>query len=267
MRALVFFLIFANLLFWAWAQGYLGTSSNPDAQRVHQQLQAERVKIVARDEPPSDVLAPVESAKRVEKAVEKPVEKQPELAEPPVVEPEPQPVAEPEAKADDKPADTCLRLAEVVVDDAARLEKSLVEQFSEFKIARTGLKEGSTSYWVHIPPLANKKEADAKAAELKKLQVQEYFVMQEGGPNNHAISLGLFSTRDAAESYLETLKGKKVKSARITERNAKPATVTLEVSGPEARVDALRQAIADVLVGRSPSACGAPAAAQSSAKP
>ena len=43
-----------------------------------------------------------------------------------------------------------------------------------------------------IPPLANKKEADAKAAELKKLQVQEYFVIQENGPNNHAISLGLF---------------------------------------------------------------------------
>lgn len=259
MRALVFFLIFANLLFWAWVQGYLGMSSNPDTLRVQQQLQADRVRIVSRDEPPSNAKAPAEAAKQVEKAVEKPVEK--------AAEPEPQPVAEPEAKADERPADACLRLAEVVVDDAVRLEKSLAEQFSEFKVSRSAIKEASASYWVHIPPLANKKEADAKAAELKKLQVQEYFVIQENGPNNHAISLGLFSTRDAADNYLETLKGKKVKSARITERNAKPATVTLELSGPETRVDALRQAVADMSVGRSPGTCDAPAAAPPSAKP
>ncbi len=266
MRALVFFLIFANLLFWAWVQGYLGTSSNPDAQRVQQQLLAERVRIVSRDEPP----VPAESTIRVEKAVEKPVEKPAGPEEPAPADPEPQPVVGPEAKVDDNPvspADACLRLAEVVVDDAARLEKSLAEQFSEFKITRTAIKEASASYWVYIPPLANKKDAEAKAAELKKLQVQEYFVIQENGPNNHAISLGLFSTRDAAENYLETLKSKKVKSARIAERNAKPATVSLEVSGPETRVDALRQAMADLIVGRSPSGCGAPAAVQSSAKP
>lgn len=263
MRALVFFLIFANLLFWAWTQGYLGMSSNPDALRVQQQLLAERVKVVSRDEPPSDTKALEESAKRVEKAVEK----VPEPAEPLVAEPAVQPVVEPEAKANDKVADACLRLTEVVVDDAARLEDLLTKQFSEFKVSRTALKEASASYWVYIPPLANKKEADAKAAELKKLQVQEYFVIQESGPNNHAISLGLFSTRDAAESYLETLKGKKVKSARIAERTAKPATVTVEVSGAETRVDALRQAIAEVLVGRSPSECGTPATAQLSARP
>ena len=270
MRALVFFLIFANLLFWAWVQGYLGMSSNPDAQRVQQQLLAERVRIVSRDEPPSDAKAPVESAKQVGNAVEKPVEKSVEKPAEPVAEAAPPPVVVPETKADEKPADTldtCLRLAEVVVDDAARLEKALSEQFPEFKVVRTALKEVSASYWVYIPPLANKKEADAKAAELKKLQIQEYFVIQESGPNNHAISLGLFSTRDAAENYLETLKGKKVKSARITERNAKPATVSLEVSGPKTRFDALRQVIADMSVGRSPSACGAPAAAPSSAKP
>lgn len=254
MRALVFFLIFANLLFWAWAQGYLGTPSNPDAQRAQQQLLAERVRIVSRDEPPSDTKVPTEDVKPVEKPVA-PVEAKPE--------PEQQPVADAEVKADDKPADACLRLADVVVDDALRLEKSLAEQFADFKTARTALKEASASYWVHIPPLASKKEADAKAVELKKLQVQEYFVIQENGPNNHAISLGLFSTRDAADNYLDALKSKKVRSARITERNAKPATVSLEVSGPEARIDALRQAISDALPGRNPIPCSAPATASS----
>jgi hypothetical protein len=253
MRALVFFLIFANLLFWAWVQGYLGMSSNPDALRVQQQLLAERVKIVSRDEPPNDTKAP-----------EKPVEKS---AAPVEEKPVPQPVGEPEVKAEEKSADACLRLTEVVVDDAARLEKSLAEQFADFKTVRTAGKEASASYWVYIPPLANKKEAEAKAVELKNLQVQEYFIIQESGPNNHAISLGLLSRRDAAENYLETLKNKKVRSARMMERNARPATATLEVVGPASRLDALRQTIADVLPGSGPTACGAPVSSASAPRP
>ena len=41
MRALVFLLILANLLFFAWTQGYLGNTANPDALRLQQQLLAE----------------------------------------------------------------------------------------------------------------------------------------------------------------------------------------------------------------------------------
>jgi len=257
MRALVFFLILANLLFWAWVQGYLGASSNPDAQRVQQQLLAERVRVVSRDEPPSAAKAPAENEEKAEKAVEKPVEKIEEVPESPSV-------AELEVKAQEKPMDACLRLTDITVDDAARLEKSLAEQFSDFKTARTTSKEASASYWVYIPPLANKKEAEAKAVELKKLQVQEYFIIQENGPNNHAISLGLFSTREAADNYLETLKDKKVRSARVAERNAKPALATLELIGPEPRLDALHQVIAEVLPGSNTRACGA---ATSSSKP
>ncbi|MFT3849067.1 MAG: SPOR domain-containing protein [Propionivibrio sp.] len=252
MRALVFFLILANLLFWAWVQGYLGTSSNPDAQRAQQQLLAERVRIVSRGEPPGDAKMPLESDRKSEKAVEKLEEKVEELPEPP-------PVAEPEKRAEDKPVEACLRLADVPVDDAGRLEQSLAEQFPDFKTVRAAGKDASASYWVYIPPLASKKDADAKTIELKKLQVQEYFVIQENGPNNHAISLGLFSTREAADNYLETLKSKKVRSARVAERNARPALATLEMLGPESRLDALRQAVAAVLPGSNPGACGATA--------
>ena len=53
MRALVFLLILANLLFLAWTQGYFGAAANPDAFRLQQQLLAERITVVARDEPPT----------------------------------------------------------------------------------------------------------------------------------------------------------------------------------------------------------------------
>lgn len=251
MRALVFFLILANLLFWAWVQGYLGMSSNPDAQRAQQQILADRIRIVSHDEPPSADKASREAGKANEKPVDKPAEKSSEPSEP-------APAVEPARKAEDPPAESCLRLADLPSDDAGRVEKVLADQFSDLKMVRTVSKEATTSFWVFIPPLASKKEAEAKTAELKKLQVDDFFIIQESGANNHAISLGLFSTREAAENYLETLKGKKVKSARVAERNAKPALISLDVSGPAPRLDTLRQAVGEVLPGGNPVACGAP---------
>ena len=44
----------------------LGSPESPDSLRVQQQVQADRVKIVARDEPPPE-LTPVPKAAKVEK--------------------------------------------------------------------------------------------------------------------------------------------------------------------------------------------------------
>ncbi len=261
MRALVFFLILANLLFWAWVQGYLGMSSNPDAQRIQQQLLADRVRIVSRDEPPGNGAAPVVAEEAV-------VEQEATSAGAPEIVreaiPESAPDAAPGKVPETKVVEACLLLGDVSLEDADRLEKSLAERLPDFKARRTATKEAVTSYWVYIPPLANKKEVDTKVAELKKLQVQEYFVIQESGPNNHAISLGLFSSRDAADNYLEALRGKKVRSARITEKTVRPASANFEISGPESSLEVLRQSISNVLPESRPTVCSTSAA---SAKP
>lgn len=231
MRVLVFLLILGNLLFLAWSQGYLGSSSNPDALRVQHQLLADQVRIVARDEPPP-------LAEKSEKDAKKP---------------EKLPVADVEKKT----VENCLQLTDVPVVDVERVEALLAGKFSDLKATRTETKEASSSYWVFIPPLASKKDAENKVAELKKLQVDDYYIVNESGTNNHAVSLGLFSTREAAESYLETLKGKKVKSAQITEKNGKPALATLEVRGPETFFDTLRKALSDALPDSTPVTCKA----------
>ena len=261
MRALVFFLILANLLFWAWVQGYLGVSSNPDALRAEQQLLADRVRIVSRDEPPGGLAV----RENVEKAAVTPAPASasaPETAQDRV--PQNLPDAVPDKMTETKALEACLQLGDVSVEDADRLEELLAEKLPDFKARRVATKEAVASYWVFIPPLASRKEADVKVAELKKLQVQEYFVIQENGPNNHAISLGLFSTREAADAYLERLRGKKVRSARVAEKSVRAASVTVEVSGPESSLDVLRQSISDVLPESRPTACGASAASAKS---
>lgn len=227
MRAFVFLLILANLLFLAWAQGYIGASSDPDALRVQQQLLADQVRIVARDELPAEA-------------------------------PKAEAVVKPEEK---KEAETCFALSELSVADAASVEALLADKWAAFQAASTVV-EGSASYWVFIPPLDSKSEVDKKAAELKKFNVPEFFVVQENGPNNRAISLGLFSTMEAAAARLEVLRGKGIKSAKMAERNAKPTMVSLAISGPEAQAEVLRQALAELLPERKPAPCKATTPAQ-----
>ena len=222
MRALVFLLILVNLLFLVWTQGYFGASSDPDGFRLQQQMLADQIKVVARDE------APAESVK-----AEKPVK----------------------AEA---VAEQCLSLADLPLADSERVESLLAEKWPVFKAHRTML-EGSVSYWVYIPALASKQEADNKVAELKKLRVPEFFIVQESGPYKWAISLGLFSTKEAATARLEALRNQGVKSARVGERNAKPATAQLEIRGPEVQIDPLRKAIAELLPDGRLLACKKPA--------
>lgn len=219
MRIFVFLLILANLLFLAWTQGYVGVGSNPDAFRVQQQLLADQVRVVARDEPPSDV--------KTEKK-DPPVEK--------------------------NVAEVCVFLNDLTSADVEPFETALAQRMPAFKAVRA-TEPGASSYWVNIPPLASKQDVDTKVSELKKLKVTEFFVVQESGPNNRAISLGLFSTHEAAANQLEALRVKGVKSAKITERVVKPALISYELRGPESQADALNSVIVEVLPSSKPGVC------------
>ncbi len=219
MRALVFLLILANLLFFAWTQGYLSDPTNADSLRLHQQLLADRIKVVARDEAPASVPA-------------KPT------------------------KAEKPPSDVCLLLADLPVADLSRIENLLTDQFAEFRAERK-MTPVSSSYWVFIPPLKNKQEAERKSAELKQAKVPEFFILQDPPALRFAISLGIFSSREAAEERLAELRSKGVRSARTGERDSRPASGSLEIRGPEGRAESLREAVADVLPKNKPAACKA----------
>ena len=221
MRVFVFLLILVNLLFFSWTQGYLGGSSNPDTLRLQQQLLADRVKVVARDEPPSEVAA--------------------------------KPAKEEKADKPDKAVnEVCILLADLPVAELSRVEGLLGGKFASFKIERTQMT--GNSYWVFIPPLSSKQEAERKASELKKFKAPEFFVVQEGAMR-FAISLGIFSSREAAEDRLEDLRAKGVRSAKVGERDVKPTQGSLEIRGPESQAESLREAVAEWSPKIKPTSC------------
>jgi hypothetical protein len=246
-KAIVFLLVLANVLFYAFTEGYLGRAEHPDSGRVEQQVQADRMRIVSRGEVPATSVVPPPVEPPSTPAPEPESVKPPVLAEAPAAAlGKPLPAQEkpaPEAVAVEKKAEAetnvCLLWEHLSVADAERIRGVLAGKTSQYKLLK---QEGEGSgWWVYIPPLPGKQEADKKAAELRGFGVTDYFIIPDG-PNRFAISLGIFSAEKGGQERLAELKEKGVRSARVTPRPGKDGTVSLEASGPLSGKDALLKA-------------------------
>lgn len=251
MRAVVFLLVLANLLFFAYGQGYFGVPENPDAVRWTQQVQPDKLTVASRNVPPAagehdgtfgalpEGSVEKVSDKPADKAVDKPADKAPAKSD------------EKAAKTD-KAGEQCLAWHNLANGDADHLQGQLARKWAGVKVSRQQL-PASGPYWVFVPPLTNKAAAERKAAELKGIGVTDFFIVQEAGSNHLAISLGVFSSEQAAKDRLEVLRGQGVRSAQVGPRNPPPATI--EAHGNETQIAALRRAAATLMPKNAAAAC------------
>lgn len=221
MKALVFLLVLANLLFYAFSAGYFGRPDNPDAVRLEKQVLPERMRIVSRGEAPA---APAKAAEPVKPEV--------------VVE---APKPEPALKVEES-APICLAWEHLPPVDAERIASLLSSKYAEFKVIRRVVPSEGNGWGVFVPPLSGKAEAERKATELRQLGVTDYFIVQDG-PIRHAISLGVFSSEKGAQDRLAELKEKGVRSARVMPRPGKDSTVNIQATGPASAKESLLAAI------------------------
>jgi hypothetical protein len=261
MRFVVFALIFANLLFFAYAQGYFGESVAPEAQHRALRLQAqaqdhpERLRLLGQagevappPESPLESPPPLSDAPATPNAVDRtpaplpekpPVVKAPEVAPPPAPPP-PAPPAPPVTRPSppalpEKPgaASVCMLFSVPRPEIATQLTE---------RATNAGLRVSSRndgSWWVFIPPQPDRNAAVKKASELRALGVTEFFIVNDG-PQQFALSLGVFSREEAAKTHLEKLRDKGVKSARTGPRYTDKARQVLEVRGDLLSLIALR---------------------------
>lgn len=206
MKALVFLLVLVNVLFYAWTTGLFGRPDNPDAGRLAQQVAPERLRIVSSGEAPAPA-DPADVPAALPAAPASPVDA---------------------ADAADK---LCLVWENLGALDAEKLGVLLTDRFVDFHVERSKLAREANGWWVFIPPLAGKPEAEKKVGELRQLGVSDFFIVQEAA-NRHAISLGIFSTEKGGLDRLAELKAKGVRSARLLPRHAGEPNVSLQVSGP-----------------------------------
>jgi hypothetical protein len=113
-----------------------------------------------------------------------------------------------------------------------------------------------TSYIVFIPPQGSKEAADRKAAELKALDVTNFFIMNKDSPMKWAISLGVFKSEAAAQTQLAALNKQGVHSAKVAGRSSAAATrITYQFRGIDAATSARIERIADAFPDLETRAC------------
>ncbi|NEX61382.1 SPOR domain-containing protein [Noviherbaspirillum galbum] len=123
------------------------------------------------------------------------------------------------AKVIDKKPDlaACLEVGNFNPEEAKRFSaqltsSSLAERASERTVQEV------VSHIVYIPPQADKDAADRKAGELRRLGINDFYIMPDSSPLRWGISLGVFRTEEAARAHLAALNAKGVRSARIGQR-------------------------------------------------
>jgi hypothetical protein len=225
-RSAVILLLFANLIFFAWTREYAGSpgdSREPD--RMVAQLSPEKIRIVATSK--SDA-----NSSAAEPGQESESGKQT------VAENAPGEMTASSARATER----CREVSALPLDEAEKLKTAIAATGGLVTVTIRPLTE-IQSFWLRIPPLRNREEAEKKAAEIKKFGVSDFFVVQDEGPNLNAISLGLFHSEQAAEELRSRLTKKGVRSMDIQVRE-KTEKATLEIHGP---AELLNKPVAELL--------------------
>lgn len=93
-----------------------------------------------------------------------------------------------------------------------------------------------SAWQVLLPPLASKAQAEAKRKDLTRRGISEHYLILEGR-NKGAISLGLFSTPEAAQKQLERL-GQQGVEAKIDTRYRRSTQFWLEGAVPASSAQA-----------------------------
>ena len=127
----------------------------------------------------------------------------------------------------------CLEWGSFTLADATQAQAALEPLQLGPRLAQRRTEE-TAGWWVFIPPQGSRPAAQKKAAELKALDVDDYFVVQDDGPFRWALSLGVFRSEEAAQARLSALRAQGVRSAQLGSRDTTVSKVWLQVKAVDA---------------------------------
>jgi hypothetical protein len=223
-------LLFLNAALFAYAQGLLGTSKSTEHEpaRLKRQFNTAKMTLLTREQadaaakaaaPPGGEAA-ADAANAASAAASAPATA---VAAAPVAAPAP------------PPAFACTEIGPLDAADARRFEARLAAlDLGDRQSRQTVQAQDVTSWLVHIPPQGSKEAADKKAAELRNLGVENFYIMQGDSPLKYAISLGVFKTESGAQALLAQLGKQGVHTARIAPRGPQTVHYIYRVRGLDA---------------------------------
>ncbi|MFT3735933.1 MAG: SPOR domain-containing protein [Rhodocyclaceae bacterium] len=209
---------------------FMGTT---EPERMLNQLAPERLKVLHAqsdplpEAPAAAAIAQVEASSASAAEASAPVGAE---ASPPAAAsaPQPQTVPTPPIAGSAPSGTACVAFGHMTTAQAQALAQRVRKVGSGLSVREEAPKP--SSFWVNIPPQGGKEGAERRAAELKEVGLEDFFIVQEAGENRFAISLGLFKAESLAERQLETLQKRGVKGAKVSAR-INPNGARVEISG------------------------------------
>lgn len=122
----------------------------------------------------------------------------------------------------------CIEWGSFTQADAPRAEKALEPLALGGRVAPRRTEEAA-AWWVFIPPQGSRPAAQKKATELKALAIDDFFIIQDEGPQRWALSLGVFRSEEAAQARLAALRSQGVRSAQLGARDTVVPKLWLQV--------------------------------------
>jgi hypothetical protein len=204
-------LLLANALLLAAHQGYLGEPfrGSREPARMGRQLNADRIVLQRQSPAPMPQAAPAQPTPPAEPAPAQSASSQPAPVQP--VSPN-----QPAPAASDSPLAACTEIGNFGQGDAVRFQARLAGLQLAVKPVQREIRD-TINYMVLIPPQGGKEGADAAVAQLRRLGIADFFVIQDNSPRQWGVSLGQFRSADAANSHLAAVTRKGVPNARVAE--------------------------------------------------
>ncbi len=141
--------------------------------------------------------------------------------------PPPPPVPAPAAVKTEEVV-ACAEIGNFNPEEAKRFTAQLVALSLGERLSQRPVQEVA-SHMVYIPPLADKDTAEKKAGELRRLGVNDFYIIQDNSDLRWSISLGVFKLEEAARAHLVSLSQKGVRSARIGQRGVTSNAVAFQL--------------------------------------
>lgn len=192
-------LLLANAGLLGYQQGYFDAllPSGREPARMKNQLNADKVRLV-----PAPAPVPVADASPAEATA------QPETKKAAVI--------------------ACTEVGNFNPEEAKRFHAQLAPLALGERVSQRAIQEVA-SHIVYIPPQADKETAEKKAIELRRMGIDDFFIIQDNSSLRWGISLGVFKQEEAARAHLANLNQKGVRSARIGQRSVTSSMVAFQL--------------------------------------
>jgi hypothetical protein len=217
MRLLFLIFVLANVAFFAWSRYFSSSEAAADSAAFARQNEPDKLRIVSPGE----------------------------LSAVPLLQ---RPAAAPLVLTG------CIEWGSFTLTDYPRAERALEPLALGARLAPRRTEE-TAGWWVFIPPQGNRQAALKKAAELKSLGVDDYFVVADEGDFRWAVSLGVFRNEEAAQARLAALRQQGVRSAIVGPRDTVVPKVWLQVKGIDPLLESRLKEIARETDGSELRAC------------